>query len=130
MEKMGVCSSVRAELWAVLRGLTLAREKGYKKLVVRVDSIIMVGILKGNMTCYVRHYAVVRQCRRLLELPNWEVMVTHDFREANQVADVMANLGNGLNCEFMFFIEPPREVLNSLYADRVGIKFPRVIVDQ
>ena len=57
-------------------------------------------------------------------------MVTHFFREANQVADAMAKLGIGLNYELRFFTEPPREMLALPYADRVRIKSPKFIVDQ
>ena len=130
VEKMGVHSSVRAKLRAVLRGLLLAREKGYKKLVVYVDSIIVVGLLKGNMTCSARNNAIVQRCRSLLGSPAWEVVMVHCFREANQVVDDLANLGIGLDCEFMYFNDPPREVSTSLYADREGAKFSRFIVDQ
>lgn len=48
-KKMGTCSSTRAELRAVLRGLLIAKERGFKKLVVTVDSITtIVGLLKGH----------------------------------------------------------------------------------
>ena len=46
-ERMGVCSLVMVELRVILRGLTLARDKGFKKLVVYVDSIIVAGFLRG-----------------------------------------------------------------------------------
>ncbi|KAJ8437462.1 LOW QUALITY PROTEIN: hypothetical protein Cgig2_012902 [Carnegiea gigantea] len=86
----------RAELRAMLRGLTIAREKGYKKLVVLLDSTTMVGLLQGTMTNNARHSTLIQQCRRLLELSNWEVVLTHCFRESNKVADAMANMGIGL----------------------------------
>lgn len=47
-ERIGLCSSVRAELRMVLQGLSLANGKGFKKLIVHVDSIIIVGMLKGK----------------------------------------------------------------------------------
>jgi len=125
--KNGGISSVRAELRAVLRWLTLARDKGFKKLVVCIDSIIVVGFLKGSMNCNVHHYAIVQQCRMLLELPNWEVKVTHIFREANQVADAMANISLGLDCDFMFFTEPSRELLALLFANHIGVKSPDLL---
>ena len=51
VEKMGVCSSVRAELCAMLHGLLLAKEKGFKKPRENVDSTFVVGLLQGNMSC-------------------------------------------------------------------------------
>ncbi|KAJ8429835.1 hypothetical protein Cgig2_000163 [Carnegiea gigantea] len=64
-----------------------------------------------------------RNDKMLLELPNWEVKVTHVFREANQVADAMANIGLGLDCSFMAFREPPKEVEGSLAETREGRAF-------
>ena len=110
--------------------MRLAREKGYRKLIVYVDSLVVAGMLKDNMLCSAGHNTLVQQCRRILQLPDWEVKVNHCFRETNRVADALANLGIGLNCEFIYFNEPPSEVSSSLFADRVGAKYPRLIMDQ
>ena len=57
-----MCSSVRAELRAVLRGLLVAKERGFKKLVVNVDSILVVGMLEGSLLYNARRYAIVQRC--------------------------------------------------------------------
>ena len=46
------------------------------------------------------------------------------------MADTLANLGIELSCDFVLFNEPPREVFASLYADHIGGKSPRLIVNQ
>ena len=62
-ERMGVYYSARAELRAVLRGLLVAKEKDFKKLLVNVDSMLVVGMLKGSLLCYARHHAMSRDVR-------------------------------------------------------------------
>ena len=46
------------------------------------------------------------------------------------MADTLVNIGIKLNCDFVLFNEPPREILASLYADQVGVKSPRSVVNQ
>jgi len=112
------------------QGLLLAKEKGSKKLIVQIDLIIVVGTLKGSMTCNARHHGIVQRWNDLLQSLDWEVRVTHCYRELNQVADSLVNLGVGLNGDFVYFNEPPRKVLTLLYADQVGAKFSKLIVNQ
>ncbi|KAJ8422844.1 hypothetical protein Cgig2_033483 [Carnegiea gigantea] len=93
---MGVCPSIRAELRAVLHNLLVAKDNDFKKLEVKVDSMLVVGMLKGSLRCNARHYAIIHRCKGLLESPNWEVTVSHCYREANQVADTLVNLASSL----------------------------------
>lgn len=116
-ERMGVCSFVRAELRAMLRGLLLVKERRFTKLVVKVDSMLVVGMLKGSLCCNTRHYAIVQRRKGLLESPNCEVLVSHCYQETNQVADTLMNLGINLDCDLVLFTEPPKEAFTSLYAD-------------
>lgn len=44
-EHAGCCSSMKAELKAVLRGLTIARQRSISKLWVQSDSVVLVGLL-------------------------------------------------------------------------------------
>ena len=87
---MGVYSSVRAELLSVLRGLLLAKEKGYKKLIVHVDSTNVIRMLIGTMACNAKFHAIaqrcnakfhaiVQRCRKLVQSLDWEIKVTITF---------------------------------------------------
>ncbi|KAJ8437489.1 hypothetical protein Cgig2_007466 [Carnegiea gigantea] len=68
--------------------------------------------------------------RDLIESPGWEVLLGHCYREANQVADRLANMGVELNYAIRLFTLPPVEVAPLMYADTIGTKFPRVIIKQ
>ena len=130
MERLGVCSSVRAELQAVLRGLTLARTQGFRRLIFSMDSQVVVQILHCQVACMAKHAGIIQRCMAIIDSPDWDVIITHTYREANQVADILANLGVGMDCAFMYFSNPPREVLSALYADKVGTRSPRLIANQ
>ena len=114
----------------MLRRLLLAKERGFRKLRVNVDSANVVGLLQGSMMCNVRYYTIVERCKELYTSSDWEIVFTPCYREANQVVDALANLGVELACDFVLFNAPSREVLTSLYADQVGVKYPRLVANQ
>jgi hypothetical protein len=46
------------------------------------------------------------------------VMVSHIYREGNDIVDCLANLGT--NTE-IFFLEPPVCIVNSLHRNKLGL---------
>ena len=52
------------------------------------------------------------------------------FSRSKPSADALANIGVDLSGDFVFFNEPPREVLLFLHEDKVEAKFPRLVVNQ
>lgn len=94
-----------AELWGVYEGLKLARELGIQFLEVQLDSLVVVGSITGSGIGSTAGWSLLQNIKELLQL-DWEVNVSHVFREANRVADGLANLGcicNGLR----IFLEGP-----------------------
>ncbi|KAJ8451425.1 hypothetical protein Cgig2_017816 [Carnegiea gigantea] len=124
-ENFGDCTSVKAELKAALRGLRMAWALGLKKIWLRVDSVIVVGMLRGNGSWNPIHKLLITQCKNLMERTDWEIKVTHCYREANQVADKFANLGITSDVGATYFDSPPKEILDALHADFVEAAWPR-----
>jgi len=124
---MGFCSSIKAELMAVLKGLQVAKDRGVQKLWIKSDSRVHVGMLLGDYKANPEHGVLIKHCKDLLRDSSWETEITHCFREANKVADKLANLGVNLDGAFMLFVRPPREVLDDLFSDVVGVAWPRMI---
>ena len=58
-----------------------------------------------------------------------EVCISHCFREANRVADKLANIGIDGKSDFAFFSIHPKEVLDLMYADNVGAAWPRLVMN-
>lgn len=92
-----------------------------------MDSLVLVGLLKGANRIPPEHYHLITQCKSLINWDGWEVLVSHCYREANQVADKLANLGVDINNGCMIYESPPVEVRDCLFADSVGASWPRMI---
>ena len=105
-ERMGVFPLVRAELRAVLRRLVIAKEKGFRKLIINMDSSVVVDMLQGNEQHNARYEAIVQRCKNLFGSSEWEVAILHCFREVNRVADALANIGVDLTDDYTFFVHP------------------------
>ena len=89
---MGICTSIKAEIKALLRGLKLANQMDIDKLRVQVDSATLAGLLKDDVTLPVEHKPLLHQCQELINQDGWHVTISHCFREANKVADALANI--------------------------------------
>jgi len=92
-ENLGKCSAIKAEIRAVFRGLTVAREQSVQKLWLQVDSKMVVSMLTNHTKGHPEYSNLLHHCQKLLNWSGWEVKVSHCFREPNQVADKLANMG-------------------------------------
>lgn len=118
-EHFGICTSVKAKPRAALCGLKMARELGLKKVWLWADSMVVVGMLRGNGNWNLVNKQLIIQCKQLIEWTDWEVKITHCYREANQVVDKLANLGINNEIGIVYFNFPPTEVLDMFHADLV-----------
>ncbi|EEF31777.1 nuclease, putative [Ricinus communis] len=80
---IGYCTAIEAELWAALQGLLIARRRGYQRLVLEVDSQLLVAwptslsVLEGKCA------NLVQTCRGL-EHEFSSFQVQHVFQEGNR----------------------------------------------
>jgi len=126
-EYLGHCSTLTAKLKAVVRGLKIAQELGAQHLWVRTDSKVLWGMMVDQYHCHPELHFLVQTCRRLLYATAWDVKITHCFRETNQVADKLANMGVTGRLGAILYQLPPMEIQDVLYADRMGVLWPRRI---
>ncbi|CAN0898133.1 Putative ribonuclease H protein At1g65750 [Linum grandiflorum] len=57
----------------------------------------------------------------------WEVRLSHIYREANNAADYLANLGHSLSYGLHFFDSPDRCLSHWLHYDIIGVSLPRLV---
>lgn len=126
IENMGCCTSTKAELKAMLRGLRIAKEKRLTKVLVRIDSQLVVNMLKSNSARNTEHTPIIAYCRYLIKQQDWEVIIGHCYRETNKVADKLTNMVVSCSSSCTIFDTPPREVTPLLFADNVGVSWPRL----
>ncbi|PNY00696.1 ribonuclease H [Trifolium pratense] len=123
---VGNCSAFVAELWGVYEGLSYARRLGFMKVELNIDSVTVVNVLtKGTLQSLARAM-LVRNIRSLIAL-DWEVSIVHAYRESNQCADALVNIGCTLDKEIIVYDDCPSEIKDLLLADVLGITTPRLL---
>ena len=79
MEKMGACSSVKAKIKAASRGLRLARKLGFTKVWLKLDSLIVAGMLEGRYNWCLEHAPMLSGCKKIMKSPSWIIKISHCF---------------------------------------------------
>lgn len=124
---MGI--SARAELCAITAGLEIAWSRGITKRIIEWDSELVIDCITKESIKMDANYILIVKARELLKR-DWEVVVQHAFREANLVADCLANFGlskdlfdRGLG----IITNPPLILYSFLHFDLIGSIFSRLI---
>ncbi|XP_057808675.1 uncharacterized protein LOC131023144 [Salvia miltiorrhiza] len=88
--KGGIGYAFEAELLAVIYAIRIAHRRSWLHLWVESDSAYIVHILHNRITSVPwRYFAAWREVLRLLE--DFNLQITHIYREGNKAADIMAN---------------------------------------
>ncbi|CAN0899547.1 Putative ribonuclease H protein At1g65750 [Linum grandiflorum] len=111
---------------AIVDGLNLAWSLGVRWIRVQSDSMAAVAILAKDTKLDHQHAALVLQFKELCSR-QWEVHLSHIYREANNVADYLANLGHALSYGMHIFDSPDRGLSHWLHYDLIGVSLPRLL---
>ena len=123
----GVCSCTCAELLGVLRGLAIAWNGGHRKVLLSVDSEVVVKWLCSDLSTPSPFIHLVRRCKALVDRGEWEVRVSHCYREANRAADWLANYGVSSAQKLVIFEAVPRDLRAVLLEDLGGLALARMV---
>ncbi|CAN1197404.1 Putative ribonuclease H protein At1g65750, partial [Linum perenne] len=117
---LGVCSIMKAELRAAEFGLVIAWDKGFMKIHLQLDSLAAITASLGDHEEDSRHGRTLDSINELRGR-DWEVIISHTFREGNTVADLPAHHGHTL--DFGLFVDClyPHEVDRAIWHGHVGI---------
>jgi hypothetical protein len=102
-----------AELWSVYEGLCLARRQNFNNIKLQVDSLVVVRGIKGEEVGSARGRILLNRIRWPMNM-DWNVRISHIYREANKVADAIASLGCSIQ-GLSYFDTPPA---GSVYRER------------
>ncbi|KAF7814111.1 putative ribonuclease H protein At1g65750 family [Senna tora] len=119
IRNVGSCSIILADLWGILSGLQVAWNRGFKKVILETDSLnaerlIHQAFEEGHCSAQ-----LVQGIHKLMA-QEWEVVIQHVYREANFVADRLAQLGHYENFSVRIIEQPPDCIHNLLYEDVHG----------
>ncbi|KAG7567714.1 Ribonuclease H domain [Arabidopsis thaliana x Arabidopsis arenosa] len=123
---IGSCSAPLAELWGAYYGLLIAWDKGFRRVELDLDSELVVGFLKSGMSNAHPLAFLVRLCHGFFTR-DWLVRINHVYREANRLADGLANYAFLLPLGLHLFETCPEAVLLILLEDANGIAIPRAV---
>ena len=115
---IGICSATLAELWGVYYGLYIAWEYKVTRLELEVDSEIVVGFLKTGISDTQPLSFLARLCYGFISR-DWIVRISHKYREANRLADGLANYAFSLPPRFHGLGACPESVL-AVFGDDVN----------
>ncbi|CAN1788615.1 Putative ribonuclease H protein At1g65750, partial [Linum perenne] len=123
---LGSCSIMRDELRGNIEGMKIAWDSGIRRLCIQTDSRAAVALLSSNDGRFHQHANLVEQ---FIDLKNrdWEVIIHHIYREANCVADYLANLGHSFDLGTHVVEAPDNTLLYWLRYDLIGVCTPRFI---
>jgi len=112
----GFCS-FQAELIGAMRATETAHQNGWNNLWLELDSAMVVHALNSNsqVPCRLRNRWL--NCRTLLQSMNF--YVSHVFREGNQCADGLANIGLSVN-QFTILQIIPASLQAVFVKDKLG----------
>ena len=87
----GECTNMEAEFKALLNGLDLVERYGLlsSKILIESDSLVLVQSVMGTFGCAWTCWKILCQIRE--KIGRMEFQLRHVFREANSVADSLAN---------------------------------------
>ncbi|XP_057826854.2 uncharacterized protein LOC131038432 [Cryptomeria japonica] len=92
---MGVATNNEAEIRALLEGLKLCVTNKMTKIVIEGDSLVTIqGIIKRGFQRRNLNKWVPCISRLLNDIDHYEI--AHTYREGNQVADCVANMGTDI----------------------------------
>ncbi|CAN1743816.1 Putative ribonuclease H protein At1g65750 [Linum perenne] len=122
----GRCSIMRAELRAAEFGLRIAWDRGFRTVHLQLDSMAAVTAILGDQEVDSRHGRTLEAISELRSR-DWEISLSHVYREANCGADYLANIGHSL-CIGMHLIQVPDSSLaHWLRYDLIGVSLPTTI---
>ncbi|CAN1827955.1 hypothetical protein LINPERHAP1_LOCUS32084 [Linum perenne] len=101
-------------------------DMGYKKVHFQLDSLAAVTAILGNREEDSRHGRALDNINELRSR-DWEVTISHIFREGNRVVDLLAHRGHTLDFDFYVNCAYPHEVDRAIWSDHIRICFPRTI---
>ncbi|MED6162599.1 hypothetical protein PIB30_072041 [Stylosanthes scabra] len=95
----------------------------FGKLIIDTDSKCAIDLINNIPVC---HPTLTRPLRLISKFltKDWVGHLSHTYREANQVADALANLLLDSPAEIAHWIQPPKEILLNISADCSGTFFP------
>ena len=84
---------------------------------METDSLCATQMLANQVVTTNEYASLIFAIKEYLQKKDWQVSISHVYREANSAADFMANLACSLPLGLMVYPSPPLGVSSSLLYD-------------
>ncbi|XP_073125486.1 uncharacterized protein [Henckelia pumila] len=121
-DSIGQGTNNRAELLAVLKGLQICRLFNLFPLWLEVDSMISLNIIEAKVTSWELSHILTR-ILHILNVSN--VRKSHVYREANAIADELANMGI-MGSAVLYQSDIQGKLKGICRLDRIGLPYIRI----
>lgn len=122
---IGKASNVAAEMWAMIHGLRIAWEMGYRSLILETDSRTGLELIR-QAPVESPHYNLILTIQNLLSR-DWECQIKHTWRDGNVCADHLAKQSLGMQRGLEYLRDPPHTLRELLRQDVIGVAIPRLV---
>ncbi|PKI42247.1 hypothetical protein CRG98_037363 [Punica granatum] len=126
MQSLGVSTVTVAELWGVLTGLELAWNARCRRLIIEMDSMVVLTLVLRQDSCSPCFQPLQRSIRNLLQR-DWEVHIQHTYWEGNPCADWLSKRAIDLPLGTYVLHSAPNEMLSLLLGDIAGAVLSRFV---
>ncbi|GKD78249.1 non-LTR retroelement reverse transcriptase [Tanacetum coccineum] len=106
-------------------GSQAGSDVGIRKLIIKVDSQVVVRLMEGEIIRHNPAFYTVKKCRNLLKSLDREVKLEHCFREANRATNWLANHGCEQEKRLCMFDSPPLDLGSIILDDVKGVTLSR-----
>jgi ribonuclease HI len=114
---------LHAELFAIYKGMMLAKKMDISELVCYSDSLHGINLIKGPNMMFDVYDVLIQDIKDLIQQSN--VTICHTLREENQCVELMAKLGVSSDIELLLCDSPPTYLLSLLKIDVADTLFSR-----
>ena len=123
--KIGIATSLLAELWAIRDSLMLCVDRNLAMVEVELDAKAVVDMLANPLYSNNAISPLLEDCRFLIsKIPH--VKIKHCYREANRCADNLARMGANQILDFILYDDPPGDLGVFVEADCNGASSARL----
>ena len=105
---------------ALIQGLKLVKDKGFKNIIIDMDSKLIVDKMKTQVSRNQAYYFALKECQALLNGSSLNGHLVHCYWESNRVADAHANIGVTQVENLLLYDFPPPDTYVIFREDLVG----------
>ncbi|KAF7826687.1 ribonuclease H [Senna tora] len=126
LEDWGKEMFIYAEMWGIFFGVCIAKEKGYPRVMIEVDSKSSLELIETESASNQQLHTMARRIREIAK-DNWQVIFSHTLREGNRIANVLPNHGQRVNLDIVMFDNPPSWSSDLYQDDLSGLGLSRLV---